>query len=322
MALHFPSENTVSQELEQGARRSQGEEARSRLALGKHLAPGEILLKGAKSAVIQVCTLWWTPSVFNGYAARMDMPVFDHPPPGLDFSFTLLFETPPDSAAVERALEKLDAKVVEEVVEGQLYRFKLRDVSCQYVLVEAKYPETAALERRHPVLCPQAAPQEKHRQHALLLVEGGPDATTLEVAMACALLGSQLSEYPGTVGVLDPYNACTWHPEQFRELVREAAEEESYGPLFTPVWFSGSRDAFVCTTLSLAHFGHAELQMVRPSCELQDAFERLMDLSSYVLSGASLYPGQTVGYSESEKIALKLEPWVSDESQEAISISL
>lgn len=252
----------------------------------------------------------------------MDMPDFDHPLPGLDFSFTLLFETQPDSAWVRRSLEKLAASDIEEVVEGQLYRFDLRDVSCQYVVVDAKYPETEALERRHPVLCPQAAPQEKHRLHALLLVEGGPDATSLEVAMACALLGAQLSEHPGTVGVLDPYNACTWHPEQFRELVQEAAEEESYGPLFTPVWFSGSKGSFVCTTLSLAHFGHAELQIVRPSCELQDAFERLMDLSSYVLSGASLYPGQTVGYSESEKLALKLEPWVSDETQEAISVSL
>ncbi|MDO3408317.1 DUF4261 domain-containing protein [Saccharibacillus sp. CPCC 101409] len=67
-------------------------------------------------------------------------------------------------------------------------------------------------------------------------------------------------------------------------------------------------------TVGLRHFGHEEIEVLRSSQDLTDVFELTFNIAGYIVDcGAKLNDGETIGFSEEQRLSLTLSPGIAVE---------
>ena len=198
-------------------------------------------------------------------------------------------------------------------------------------LTDAPFPGGEAQGALHPVFAgddPEAI--EQHR--AFLLVAGMPgiskggsddgaplshlDAVINHVQVVRGLLRLEeaVGYYSGDVGTM-------YGKEPYLEITE--AENPFAAAFLAPVWIGQREDgAWNASSTGLTKLGIPEIQVVGSTCDPDELFAYLMDIVGYLLGGARIRAGETLGRDENEKIMTSWQPSIVDEEETALQLDM
>ncbi|MCI5825152.1 MAG: DUF4261 domain-containing protein [Arcanobacterium sp.] len=120
-------------------------------------------------------------------------------------------------------------------------------------------------------------------------------------------LADALMHEPGAVGVFRSELGVVQPPEMIHEL----APLLTQGQVPLPLWVNirlQNPDLTVGRTLGMPLFGHLDLEVLESTHPAEAVYAELANIATYIITGdAYLLPGQSVGSSEGERIAITQE---------------
>lgn len=136
-----------------------------------------------------------------------------------------------------------------------------------------------------------------------------------------ALVSHQLAQLAGIVGIHNVQDSTTVDPDIFADAI----EKKIYPVLMAPVWLAPDEgaDTFTGYTYGLHQLGHPELQATGISGDPTDAYLHLMNLTHYVLGGATLKDGDTFGFGDNaDPSKVTADTWVINDKVPALKVQL
>lgn len=264
---------------------------------------------------------------------RSSLPIpgrgFRHPEPAAQLLAFVLLEraaTPQEIVALAQALPGAtlpDAAAGSPGEDGPIEVTLADGAASGYVLsVAAAIPdgEAEANAENNPFWPDAAAAVARHQAHLVVMVsdrwaDGAPEGTgTIDedgsgrhtrTYAAFARLIAALLGHEAAVGVYLGDQGIVYEPSFYAEAVAEAGD----GLPWEVAWFTWAaweREGVSCgSTRGLRVFGHEELE-VRESSALPSAvMDLLANIASYIVeSGAVLMPGETLGYTDEQKLSI------------------
>lgn len=198
-------------------------------------------------------------------------------------------------------------------------------------LTEAPFSGGEAQGALHPVFAGDD-PEAIAEHHAFLLVAGMPgiskddaddgaplshlDAGINHVQIVRGLLRLEeaVGYYSGDVGT-------TYGKEPYLEITE--AENPFAAAFLAPVWIGQREDgAWNASSTGLTKLGIPEIQVVGSTCDPDELFAYLMDIVEYLLGGARIRAGETLGREENEKITTSWQPSIVDEEETALQLEM
>ncbi|WP_026459765.1 DUF4261 domain-containing protein [Schaalia suimastitidis] len=99
--------------------------------------------------------------------------------------------------------------------------------------------------------------------------------------------------------------------------------EPHYSSVYTPIWVWQSETGAVnAYSYGLRALGHVEIQVRDLKQPLDQAFPYLLDIAEYLIQGATIRAGETLGTTADDKRATRYEPWMADASVTALQIDM
>nr|WP_108870545.1 DUF4261 domain-containing protein [Tessaracoccus timonensis] len=139
-------------------------------------------------------------------------------------------------------------------------------------------------------------------------------ANHVQVVRALLRLEEAVGYYSGDV-------ETTYGKESY--LAFTEAENPFAAAFLAPIWVSSRRDgAWDAYSIGLTKWGIPEVQVVGSTREPGDLFEYLMDIVGYLLGGARIRAGETLGRDEHEKITTSWQPSIIDEEETALHLEM
>lgn len=198
-------------------------------------------------------------------------------------------------------------------------------------LFDAPVPDQEAENLAHPLFFPGAqerlAGYDRHLVVARLGTLSEPEvgvhdvATALAAIKAHATVTAHLLGLKQAVGVYSGRVGTTYAPEVFRGAVLEDAPRSVY---VAPTWLRhGERPGTVTSyTFGLSDLGLAELQVTDTRLDAEEVFVYLSDITEYILSGARIRAGETLGRTNEERLPTRWAPWLVDAEVTALQIEM
>ena len=196
---------------------------------------------------------------------------------------------------------------------------------------DAPFPEGEAQGVLHPVFAGDD-PEAIAEHRAFLLVAGMPGISKgdsddeaplshldvvinhVQVVRALLYLEEAVGYYSGDAGT-------TYGKEPYLEITE--AEDLFAAAFLAPVWVRPRQDgAWDAYSIGLTKWGIPEVQVVGSTREPGDLFSYLMDIVGYLLGGARIRAGETLGRDENEKIMTSWQPSIIDEEQTALQLEM
>lgn len=116
-----------------------------------------------------------------------------------------------------------------------------------------------------------------------------------------------LMREPEAVGVFREELGVVFPPQMFASLAEFLTKGQAPLPLWINVRVSSSGLA-EGRTLGLPFFGHLDLQVRESARSTDEVYDLLMNVANYIVTGdAYLLPGQTLGYSADQNLAISQE---------------
>ena len=237
----------------------------------------------------------------------------DEAPAGGDFLGFVLLSTPEfDEESFRTAMKedwglecpempedsKEDGKAVIFDVNGMMVTIGLMEIKVPDG--EAEYWANSNFMTREKSL----AAAEKHEAHLLVAVLGGESAP-LEAGKVFVKAASACLKADNALGIYDC--GTVWLPEDY--IQSAMVMKEGGFPLADLVFIGLYQDERGISgwTNGLSSFGKEELEIVDSSQPPAEVYDMLWNISAYVIQeGAVLRDGQTLGFSEGQKLPLEL----------------
>lgn len=185
-------------------------------------------------------------------------------------------------------------------------------VSCE--LVTEPLPESEVEERCdvNPLWSEAAKQIDGYRAHVTVEVSGVTDPLSghvLFTQVLCSLLKQEHALAMYMSPMVMPAEAYVRNAMLLKE-----------GELPVQLWvFVGlyEEDEGVSSyTVGLRNFGHEEIEVLRSGEDLVNVFELTFHITGYIVDcGATLLDGETIGFSEDQRLSLKLSPGIAVEGQ-------
>ncbi|WP_172253673.1 DUF4261 domain-containing protein [Saccharibacillus deserti] len=185
-------------------------------------------------------------------------------------------------------------------------------VSCE--LVTEPLPESEVEERCdvNPLWSEAAKQIKGYRAHVAVSVSGVTDPLVGHVLFTQVLCSLLKQEH-----ALALYRSPMVMPTE--AYVRNAMllkEGELPVQLWVFVGLYEEEQGVSSYTVGLRNFGHEEIEVLRSSHDLVDVFELTFRVTGYIVDcGATLMDGETIGFSEDQRLLLQLSPGIAVEGQ-------
>lgn len=198
-------------------------------------------------------------------------------------------------------------------------------------LFDAPVPDQEAENLAHPLFFPRAQERLAGYDRHLVVARFGSlsepevathDATSALAAIeAHATVSAHLLGLEQAVGIYSGRVGTTYAPEVFRAAVLEDAPRSVY---VAPTWLrQGTRPGTVTSyTYGLSGLGLAELQVTDSRLDAEEVFVYLSDVTEYILSGARIRAGETLGRTAEERLPTRWAPWLVDPEITALQIEM
>lgn len=146
---------------------------------------------------------------------------------------------------------------------------------------------------------PGAEGIDPHDGHVLLTALGSSDA--LDRRFDLTLVTVAVADAIGAMAIYWP-DVPQLTTVEFAKMALNG--EEVPAPLWTAVDLARDGDRMAALTRGLTTFGHPDLWLTSAEMEPFDLHMYAFSIISYVISGAKLEPGQTIGVSEDERLPI------------------
>ena len=219
----------------------------------------------------------------------------------------------------------------EDAADGDTVACTINGLWVPISLVDAPFPDGEAQGVLHPMFAGDD-PEAIAEHLAFLLVPGMPgiskgdsddgaplshfDAVINHVQVVRALL--HLEE---AVGYYSGDVETTYGKEPYLSFTE--AEDPLTAAFLAPVWIAQREDgAWGTDSIGLTKWGIPEIQVVGSARDPGDLFPYLMDIVGYLLGGARIRAGETLGRDENEKIMTSWHPSIVDEEETALQLEM
>lgn len=219
----------------------------------------------------------------------------------------------------------------EDAADGDTVACTINGLWVPISLVDAPFPDGEAQGVLHPMFAGDD-PEAIAEHRAFLLVPGMPgiskgdsddgvplshfDAVINHVQVVRALL--HLEE---AVGYYSGDVETTYGKEPYLSFTE--AEDPLAAAFLAPVWIAQREDgAWDTDSIGLTKWGIPEIQVVGSARDPGDLFPYLMDIVGYLLGGARIRAGETLGRDENEKIMTSWQPSIVDEEETALQLEM
>jgi len=154
---------------------------------------------------------------------------------------------------------------------------------------------------------------ETHKAHVVIgvtdqeknVLDAG--ALFVKISAACLQQPNAMAIYTlGTVFSADFYIETA-------QVSRNRGEFPVYNLVFIGLYSSDQGETISGYTYGLGALGRQEIEILNSSQESMDVMELLYDIASYVLNGAMLQSGETLGYTAEQKLLITESPGVGVE---------
>lgn len=243
---------------------------------------------------------------------------FQHPTAANHYAALVLFSDMPSPDDIRGLFGEFEFT---ETAPGVMFDFEIEKATVQLLFVAKPYPLNSGALPHHPVFCAEQPQLEQQQAHCIISAKPKTAEPLGWAYYIGTFMTSALASMYSAVAVIDPVNECAWGPGTYQDIFEEDREQMICTRLWSPVWVDHQDGSFVCTTRSLAAYGHAELQVTHTTAELDEAFGLLMNMAQHVLSGGQLHPGDPIAYNDTT-VDLTIEPWVQDDTKTAITVKL
>lgn len=153
----------------------------------------------------------------------------------------------------------------------------------------------------------------KHKAHVMLAVMDKTNA--LEQALLLAKVASSMLKLKNAIGI---YKNSTVYPKDFYvDFAETIKQDELPMPILIYVGMYITKDSLVCGfTSGLRTLGCEEIEVVDSKAQPSEMYSFLLSIAEYVVSsGAELKDGETIGFSEDEKLPITVSDGVSVQGQ-------
>ena len=153
----------------------------------------------------------------------------------------------------------------------------------------------------------------KHKAHVMLAIMNKSDAVAQSVLFAKVC--SSLLKLKNTIGV---YKSPTVYEKQFYiDNDQMLKDDELPMPIMIFIGMYIAKDALMCAyTYGLRFFGKEEIEVVNSKAQPGELYKFLLSISEYsILSDDELKHGDTIGFTENQKLPITLSDGVSVDGQ-------
>lgn len=219
----------------------------------------------------------------------------------------------------------------EDATDGDTVGCTINGLWVPISLVDAPFPDGEAQGVLHPMFAGDD-PEAIAEHRAFLLVPGMPgisngdsddgaplshfDAVINHVQIVRGLL--RLEE---AVGYYSGDVETTYGKEPYLSFTE--AEDPLTAAFLASVWIAQREDgAWDAYSTGLTKWGIPEIQVVGSTRQPGDLFPYLMDIVEYLLGGARIRAGETLGRDKNEKITTSWQPSIVDHEQTALQLEM
>ena len=189
-----------------------------------------------------------------------------------------------------------------------VFEFDSMIVACGFMLGPVGNNE-AIENAKNNFLWPQAVEQaQKHRTHLVISVMKGEDK--IKQSIIYTKVATSALKLEGALGI---YQWPTvFSPNNYIQIAQIIHHDEL--PIMNWVYFGlyPDEDCFSGYTMGLDHFGKKEIEVIKTKNSPEKLYDFLINISTYVIEeDAELLDGETIGFSEEEKLPIIHSPGVS-----------
>lgn len=156
---------------------------------------------------------------------------------------------------------------------------------------------------------------KSHKAHILISVLG-KDADLLERGKLFTKMVSSCLKQKNAIAVYT--DGTVFQPEFYRDIASVMQQDNDALPILDWVWF-GPHRTHECAgiyTYGMRKFGKEEMEVYAANADLNDIRDFLLDIVSYVLEcDVTLNDGETIGFSEDEKLSISLSDAIALEGK-------
>lgn len=153
----------------------------------------------------------------------------------------------------------------------------------------------------------------KHGAHVMVAVMN--KKSSIEQSVLFAKIASSLLKLKNTIGI---YKNPTVYEKNFYVQAAEAMKQDELPiPIMVYVGMYITKDGLLCGyTSGLRYFGYEEIEVVDTPVQPEELYRFLLAISDYVISAdVHLKDGETIGFTDEQKLPITLSDGVSVEGQ-------
>lgn len=156
---------------------------------------------------------------------------------------------------------------------------------------------------------------KSHRAHILVSVLG-KDADLLERGKLFTKVVSSCLKQENAIAVYT--DGVVFQPQFYKEVASVMRQDKDALPILDWVWFGICRtdESAGIYTYGMRKFGKEEIEVYATNADLNDIRDFLLDIVMYVLdSDVTLEDGETIGFSEEQKLGITLSDAIALEGK-------
>lgn len=193
---------------------------------------------------------------------------------------------------------------IKEKVQEDILIFYIKEMMIAVTFVNGRVPNNEAEENsKNNYLWKEGFEvTKKHKSHAILNILQGDDP--VKVSMTFSVIATSLLRLDNAIGIYQIPTVLS--PEFYIENTIESIQNNEL-PILNWVYIGiyPDKNGFSGYTMGLDFFNKKEIEVLNSKAKPSELYEFLLDISSYVIeSDVELLDGQTIGFSEEQKLPI------------------
>lgn len=225
--------------------------------------------------------------------------------------FVLLTDANMDWPRFRHYLKEDWGIVFQDEVKDNAIVFKSDDMMVACSLMPNPVPDNEAEENAKNNFLWKDAPEQtaKHKAHVMLAVMNKTNA--LEQSLLFAKVACSLLKLKNAIGIYK--NPTVYEKNFYIQFAETIKQGELPMPILIYTGMYITKDTLLCGfTSGLRYFGCEEIEVIDSIAQPPELYSFILSISEYVVaSGAELKDGETIGFSEEQKLPISVSDGVS-----------
>lgn len=199
---------------------------------------------------------------------------------------------------VDESIEKEDSPIVLEH-DGMMLAI---------MYIDAPVPNNeAVLNAQSNYFWPEAVDvTQKHKAHLIVSVFGR-EYTFYDTSIMFTKLCDSCLALQNATGVYA--FGTVYEPKMYRDVAKMIDDGETPTPILTYIGVYNTAEGVCAYTFGLSYYNKKELEVVNSKQSLEDVYDMLYGIVGYVIAyDVTLQDGETIGFSEEQKLPISLSP--------------